>query len=95
VRQLFTSLQLTVVRTNHKRSPISIRENLSCANDLSKALLLRHNTSERDKQIMDRLTRLIINKLLHEPNTRIKEHVSKGDGESYEAVMREVFAMGQ
>jgi glutamyl-tRNA reductase len=65
------------------------------ANELSKALLRMHNASERDKQIMDLLTRRIINKLLHEPTARLKEHASNGDGESYEAIIRELFAMGQ
>ena len=65
------------------------------ANELSKALMRMHNASERDKQIMDLLTRRIINKLLHEPTARLKEHASNGDGESYEAIIRELFAMGQ
>ncbi len=65
------------------------------ANELSKALLRMHNASERDKEIMDLLTRRIINKFLHEPTARLKEHASNGDGESYEAIIRELFAMGQ
>ncbi|MGO9646060.1 MAG: glutamyl-tRNA reductase [Candidatus Bathyarchaeia archaeon] len=65
------------------------------ANELSKALLRMHNASERDKEIMDLLTRRIINKLLHEPTARLKEHASNGDGEFYEAIIRELFAMGQ
>jgi glutamyl-tRNA reductase len=65
------------------------------ANELSKALLRMHNASERDKEIMDLLTRRIINKLLHEPTARLKEHATNGDGESYEAIIRELFAMGQ
>jgi len=63
------------------------------ASELSKALNQMRNPSNRDREIMDLLTRRIINKLLHEPTERLKEHAGNGDGESYEAIIRELFAM--
>ena len=63
--------------------------------ELSRALRRLGDISDREKEIVDILTRRIINKLLYEPTARLKEHASNGDGETYEAVIRDLFAIGQ
>jgi glutamyl-tRNA reductase len=63
--------------------------------ELSRALNKIGKVSEREKKVLDLLTRRIINKLLYEPTTRLKEHMGNGDGEAYEAMLRELFAIGR
>lgn len=63
--------------------------------ELSRALRRLGDISDREKEIVDILTRRIINKLLYEPTARLKEHASNGDGETYETVIRDLFAIGQ
>jgi glutamyl-tRNA reductase len=63
--------------------------------ELSRALRRLGDISDREKEIVDILTRRIINKLLYEPTARLKEHASNGDSETYEAVIRDLFAIGQ
>ena len=62
--------------------------------ELSHALNRMDKISNRQKEIVDLLTRRIINKLLYEPMTRLKEHASNGDGETFDALVRELFAIG-
>ncbi|HKM79120.1 MAG TPA: glutamyl-tRNA reductase, partial [Candidatus Bathyarchaeia archaeon] len=62
--------------------------------ELSHALNRMDKISNRQKEIVDLLTRRIINKLLYEPTTRLKEHASNGDGETFDALVRELFAIG-
>ena len=64
-------------------------------NELSRALRKLGEVTTRDKEILDLLTRRIVNKLLYEPSVRLKEHASNGDGENYEAVVRDLFDMGR
>lgn len=66
----------------------SIREE-----ELSRALRRLGSISEREKEIVELLTERIVNKLLYGPTTRLKEHASNGDGESFEIVLRELFAI--
>ncbi len=61
--------------------------------ELSKAIRRLGNLSDHDKKVVDLLTRRIVNKLLFEPTARLKEHASNGDGDTYEAVIRELFAI--
>ena len=51
--------------------------------------------SDREEEIVDSLTCRITNKLLYEPFAGLREHASNGDGEAYEAVVRDLFAIGQ
>ncbi len=61
--------------------------------ELSKALRRLGDLSDHDKKVVDLLTKRIINKLLFEPTARLKEHASNGDGDTYEAIIRELFAI--
>lgn len=61
--------------------------------ELSRAFNRMDNISNRQKEIIDILTRRIINKLLYEPTARLKEHAGNGDGESFDLAIRELFAI--
>ena len=63
--------------------------------ELERALRQMGHASEREEKILDILTKRIVNKLLYEPTARLKEHAGNGDGGTYEAVIRELFAIGQ
>ena len=61
--------------------------------ELSRAFNRMDKISSRQKEIIDILTRRIINKLLYEPTARLKEHAGNGDGESFDLAIRELFAI--
>lgn len=61
--------------------------------ELSRAFNRMDKISSHQKEIIDILTKHIINKLLYEPTTRLKEHAGNGDGESFDRVIRELFAI--
>jgi glutamyl-tRNA reductase len=63
--------------------------------ELSRALRKLGDVPNREKTILDLLTRRIVNKLLYEPTLRLKEHATNGDDETYEAVLRELFDIGR
>lgn len=63
--------------------------------ELSRALNRIDKISTRQKEIVDLLTRRIVNKLLYEPTSRLKAHASNGDVETFDALVRELFAIGQ
>jgi glutamyl-tRNA reductase len=63
--------------------------------ELSRAFNRMDKISSRQKEIIDILTRRIINKLLYEPTARLKEHAGNGDGESFDRVIRELFAISK
>jgi len=49
----------------------------------------------REKTILDLLTRRIVNKLLYEPTMRLKTHAANGDDENFENIVRELFDLGR
>ncbi len=63
--------------------------------ELSRALRKLGDLPSREKAIVDLLTRRIVNKLLYEPTVRLKEHTSNGDGEKFQAMIRELFGIGR
>jgi glutamyl-tRNA reductase len=63
--------------------------------ELTRALRKMGSLSEHEKGVLDLLTERIVNKLLYEPTMRLKEHISNGDGETYESLVRELFAIDQ
>ena len=63
--------------------------------ELERALRRMGHASEREEEILDILTKRIVNKLLYEPTVRLKEHAGNGDGDRYEAVIRELFGINQ
>ena len=63
--------------------------------ELSRALRKLGDVPAREKTILELLTHRIVNKLLYEPTSRLKAHATEGDGEAYEAVIRELFDIGR
>jgi glutamyl-tRNA reductase len=63
--------------------------------ELSRALRRLGQVTDREKAVVDLLTRRIVNKLLYEPTARLKEHMGRGDGEIYDEAIRELFGIGQ
>ena len=63
--------------------------------ELSRALRKLGSVSERERAIVDLLTRRIVNKLLYEPTARLKERTGHGDGEAYDEAIRELFGLEQ
>ncbi len=61
--------------------------------ELSRALRKMGQVTTREREIVDILTKRLVNKLLYQPTATLKEHASDGDGETYEAVVRELFAI--
>jgi len=63
--------------------------------ELSRALRKLGKVTDKEKAIVDLLTRRIVNKLLYEPTARLKEHVGRGDGEVFDEAIRELFGIEQ
>ncbi len=63
--------------------------------ELSRALRKLGDIPSREKTIVELLTRRIVNKLLYEPTVRLREHASNGDGETFQAMIRELFGIGR
>ncbi|EKP95853.1 glutamyl-tRNA reductase [Thermaerobacter subterraneus] len=64
--------------------------------ELARALRKLPHLSERDRQVIDGLTRLIVNKLLNDPMVRLKEAVAGGRGPVYlDEAFTELFALDE
>jgi len=59
--------------------------------ELERALHRLDNLSERDHEVIQALTKRIVNKILHHPMVRLKEHASQQNGYAYAEVVRELF----
>ncbi|MBN1262448.1 MAG: glutamyl-tRNA reductase [Anaerolineae bacterium] len=51
------------------------------------------NLSARDREIIQGMTQRIINKILHQPTIRLKEHANVSDGYYYAATVRDLFGL--
>ena len=63
--------------------------------ELSRALNRMDKISTRQKETIDLLTKRIINKLLYEPTARLKKHAGSSDEESFDLLIRELFAISK
>ena len=64
--------------------------------ELARALRKLPHLSERDRQVIDGLTRLIVNKLLNDPMVRLKEAVAGGHGPVYlDEAFSQLFALDE
>ena len=61
--------------------------------ELDKALRCLGDASDREQQIVRTLAHRLVNKLLHEPTIRLKQHATQGDGHLYTDVVRELFGL--
>jgi glutamyl-tRNA reductase len=63
------------------------------AQELEKAMRRLGNLSEREREVVQALAHGLVNKLLHEPTVRLKQHAARGDGYVYTDVVRELFGL--
>ncbi len=63
------------------------------AQELDKALRRLENLGDREQDVVRALAHGLVNKLLHEPTVRLKQHALQGDGYLYTDVVRELFGL--
>jgi glutamyl-tRNA reductase len=63
------------------------------ASELDKAFRRLGDVSEQDRQVITAMAHALVNKLLHEPTVRLKQHAAQGDGYRYTEVVRELFGL--
>ncbi len=61
--------------------------------ELEKSMLKLKGLGEKERQALDAMTRAIINKLIHRPIARIKEHGGKEGSAAYLEMARELFGL--
>jgi glutamyl-tRNA reductase len=61
--------------------------------EVEKALRRLGPLGDQQREIIEVMTRGIINKLLHEPTVRLKEKAGDADGAEYEHVLSELFGL--
>ncbi|MCI0712673.1 MAG: glutamyl-tRNA reductase [Chloroflexi bacterium] len=61
--------------------------------EVSQALNRLDGLTKQEQQIVDRLAHRIVNKILHEPTTRLKEQAVEGNGELYGQILSELFGL--
>ena len=63
------------------------------AQELDKALRRLGNLGDREREVVCALAHGLVNKLLHQPTVRLKQHAIQGDGYLYTGVVRELFGL--
>jgi glutamyl-tRNA reductase len=63
--------------------------------EVNRALRQLHDLSEEEREIIEILSRRIVNKLLHEPTVRLKRHANGHSGFYYTETLRELFALDE
>lgn len=61
--------------------------------ELETALSRLSHLSEDDRAVVEKLAHRIVNKVLHEPTTNLREHAAQEDSENYSQVVRDLFAL--
>jgi glutamyl-tRNA reductase len=61
--------------------------------EIERALNRLDDLSERDEQVISTMAHRIVNKLLHEPTVRLREHAANGNGVDYASTVRDLFAL--
>lgn len=61
--------------------------------ELEKALRRLEDLSDRERNIIQALTHGIVNKILHQPTIRLKEHANSRDGYHYIEAIRDLFGL--
>lgn len=72
-----------------------LREKVSLVveDELTIALSRLNHLSDEDRAVVERLAHRIINKVLHDPTTNLREHAVQEDSENYSQVVRDLFAL--
>jgi glutamyl-tRNA reductase len=63
------------------------------AEELESALHRMPDVDERTRQTVGRLVHRVVNRLLHEPTTRLRMQAADGNGYGYAHAVRELFAL--
>ena len=58
-------------------------------------LFNRLNLAEQERQLVEKMSHRLINKILHEPTTRLKKEAAAGNGVAYTAALRHLFALDE
>jgi glutamyl-tRNA reductase len=61
--------------------------------ETERALRKLSGVRERDAEVISALSSHIVNRLLHEPTSRVREHAKNGDGEEYGRVFKDLFGI--
>lgn len=61
--------------------------------EVEQALRRLNGLSEKEREIVEMLSRRIVNKLLHEPTVRLKQHANSHSGFYYTEAIRELFGL--
>jgi glutamyl-tRNA reductase len=62
-------------------------------NEVARALRRIGPLSEREQQIIEAMSQGIVNKLLHQPTVRLKQHTAEGAGLEFAAALQELFGL--
>ncbi|MEW5960076.1 MAG: glutamyl-tRNA reductase [Chloroflexota bacterium] len=58
-------------------------------------LFKRLNLDEQQQQLVEKMSHRLVNKILHEPTTRLKKEAAAGNGVAYTAALRHLFALDE
>jgi glutamyl-tRNA reductase len=61
--------------------------------ELERALNRLDGLSEHEQEVISTMAHRIVNKLLHEPTVRLREHAANGNGVAYAHTVRDLFAL--
>lgn len=72
-----------------------LREKVSdvVENELTTTLSRLEHLSEQDRLIVEKFAHRVVNKILHDPTTNLREHATHADSENYSKVVRDLFAL--
>lgn len=65
------------------------------ADELDQTLNRLSSADERTRQLVSRLAHRLVNRLLHEPTSRLRLQASEGNGTGYAHAVRELFALNE
>jgi len=72
-----------------------LREKVSDVVDDELAMVLQRlsHLSDDDRAVIEKFAHRVVNKVLHEPTTNLREHATHADSENYSKVVRDLFAL--
>lgn len=85
----FRSLDVVSTIVNLRNHAHSVRQE-----EMERALRRMNGLSEREREIVQSMTKRLVNKILHHPTICLKEHANCDDGYHYAEVTRDLFGLG-
>jgi glutamyl-tRNA reductase len=58
-------------------------------------LFNRMDLDERDRQLVEKMSHRLVNKIMHQPTTRLKKEAAAGNGVAYTTALRHLFALDE